>query len=75
MFGGVKLRNSNANRKGVPAKKREQRRKDAETRQAAYNKLTIDEKIAKLDAGGFTANKQRHKFLMQKVKAKATAKG
>ena len=37
-------------------------REEGKARQEAYNKLTIAEKIAKLDAGGFTAKRQRAKF-------------
>lgn len=53
----------NSRRKGVPAMRKEQRRKDGEVRQAAYNKLTTAEKIAKLDAGGHAATKQRARLL------------
>lgn len=39
-----------------------QRRKFAEERQAAYDKLSKEQKIAKLDAGRFVATKQRAKL-------------
>ena len=39
------------------------RRKAAEERQAAYDKLTIEQKIKRLDDGGFVAAKQRAKLL------------
>jgi len=38
---------------------RRNRRKDAEARQVEYEKLTTQQKLEKLDAGGFTATKQR----------------
>jgi hypothetical protein len=42
-----------------------ERRKLAEERQGAYNKLTIEQKLKKLDAGNFVAKKQRAKLLAQ----------
>lgn len=41
---------------------REQRQADAKTRQTAYKTLTVAQKLAKLDSGGFTATKQRAKL-------------
>lgn len=42
--------------------KKEQARKQAQERQAAYDALTVEQKLAKLDAGGFVATKQRAKL-------------
>jgi hypothetical protein len=39
--------------------RREEKRAAAEKRQVEYDKLTIAEKLAKLDMGSFTATKQR----------------
>jgi len=41
------------------------RRERAEQMQAEYNKLTPEEKLAKLDAGGHRAVKQRARLLKQ----------
>lgn len=46
-------------RKGIAAARKAEKRVKAETMQLSYSKLTIDEKIAKLDAGGYAAKKQR----------------
>lgn len=48
-------------RKNLPANI-ERRREDAKARQAEYNSLTIAQKLARLDAGGFVAKKQRAKL-------------
>lgn len=50
-----------------PWKSRQQaeRRAAAEERQAAYDSLTIEQKIAKLDAGKFRALKERAKLQKQ----------
>jgi hypothetical protein len=42
--------------------KRQQAREQAKERQKAYDALTIEQKLAKLDKGGFTATKQRAKL-------------
>lgn len=55
----------NSRRKGVPAQKLEMRRKEAQERQKAYDKLTTEQKLAKLDSGGFTASRQREKLVVQ----------
>jgi hypothetical protein len=50
---------------------KEVRRKAAEERQAKYNKLTTAEKLLRLDAGGFTATKERTKLagkLIEEIK-------
>ncbi len=60
----------NSRRKNMPAQWKAQRRKEAEERQAAYDKLTIDQKIDKLNAGGFAATKQRKKLYAQKENQK-----
>ncbi len=41
---------------------KDQRREEGKVRQAAYSLLTVQEKLAKLDAGGFAATRQRAKF-------------
>ena len=46
-------------------KVKEERRKQAESRQAKYDKLTIAQKIQKLDANGHVATKQRARLLKQ----------
>lgn len=47
---------------GMTKKMREERRLQAETRNAEFAKLTPEQKLAKLDAGGFAAKKQRAKI-------------
>jgi len=42
-----------------------QRRADAEARQVAYDKLTVEQKLARLDAGNFVATKQRARLEAQ----------
>ena|SRR6266545_1854885 len=42
---------------------RKHRQDEAKARQAAYDALTTEQKIAKLDAGGYAAVKQRIKLL------------
>lgn len=49
-------------KKGIARAMLQAKRDEAKTRQAEYNKLTTAEKIAKLDAGGFVAKKQRAKL-------------
>jgi len=49
-------------KRGIDEQQKAQRKLEAETRQAEYNKLTPQEKLARLDAGGFTASKQRAKL-------------
>lgn len=51
--------------KGILKQAKAQRKLEAEQRQAEYNKLTPQQKLAKLDAGGFTATKERAKLLAQ----------
>jgi len=41
------------------------RREEAEKRNSAYNKLTIQQKLAKLDMNGYAATKQRFKLNSQ----------
>jgi hypothetical protein len=57
-------------KKGFLQAAKEKRRKDAEARQAAYNLLTFEQKLAKLDAGGHKATKQRYKLLMKSIALK-----
>lgn len=43
-------------------KKRELRQQEAAERQEARNKRTPEQQLAKLDAGGYTAHKEREKL-------------
>lgn len=52
----------NSRKKGIPAQKLEQRQVEARERQDSYSKLTVAQKVARLDAGNFTASKQRSKL-------------
>ena len=61
----------NSRRKGVPAAWKAQRQAEAKVRQEAYDKLTPQQKLAKLDAGGFAASKQRAKLAAQIAAEKA----
>lgn len=56
-------------KKGIAAMYKEKLRTEAEARQAKYKLLTVEQKIAKLDAGGFTASKQRYKFILEQTAA------
>lgn len=47
---------------GITKTQREERRKVAEERNAQYAAMTTEQKLAKLDAGGFAAKKQRAKL-------------
>jgi hypothetical protein len=47
----------------------EKRQTEAKERQEAYNKLTVEQKLAKLDKGNFTATRQRAKLKKQLTKA------
>lgn len=51
--------------KGILNQAQAQRKLEAETRQAEYNKLTPQQKLDLLDAGGFAAKKQRAKLQAQ----------
>ena len=46
-------------RKGIAAAAKLAKRERAEKRQLEYSKLTLAQKLAKLDAGGYAAKKQR----------------
>lgn len=59
-------------KKGILASYRDTKRKQAAERQAVHNALTTEQKIAKLDAGGFTASKERKKLLLKQVVEKRT---
>jgi len=50
------------------------RRATAEARNAEYNKLTVQQKLDKLDNLGWTATRQRTKLNAQLTVAKETAK-
>ena len=52
----------NSRRRGMPKQWKDERRAAAEARQTAYNKLTVKQKLDKLDAGGYKATKQRGKL-------------
>lgn len=64
----------NSKRRGIPAQEHDKRRLEAYERQDAYDKLTVAQKIAKLDAGGFTATKQRAKLQAALKKGDKNAK-
>ena len=49
-------------KKGIAASMLDAKRASAVARQTEYSKLTVSQKIAKLDAGGFHAKKQRAKL-------------
>jgi hypothetical protein len=49
--------------KGITRARKDDRRREAEVRQGAHDQLTTEAKIAKLDAGGFRALKQRRRLL------------
>lgn len=54
-------------------KQRNERKEEAKTRKTAYGKLTIDQKIEKLDVKfgkGIGAKKARKKLLLAKQKSK-----
>jgi hypothetical protein len=55
----------NSRRKGIPAQKKAARRAEAEIRAAEYAKLTPKQKLAKLDSGGFRAEKQRSRLVLE----------
>lgn len=55
-------------KKGIAAQAKERKRLEAELRQAAYNTLTPEQKMAKLEAGGFTASKQMYKLILARTK-------
>lgn len=50
---------------GWTMKSTEQKRREGETRNAEYRKLSTREKIKRLDAGGYVAKKQRAKLVKQ----------
>lgn len=54
-------------KKGLGAAHKDALRTEAKTRQSEYDKLTLEQKVARLDAGGFTATKQRAKLAAQLV--------
>lgn len=58
----------NNRKSGALAAHKQTLRADALGRQAAYDALTVDQKIAALEANGFTATKQRAKLIAQKGK-------
>lgn len=64
---------NNSNKKGVPEQLKAARRTEAEARNAEYAKLTPAQKLAKLDAGGFAATKQRAKLVLQIADIKGDA--
>jgi Spy/CpxP family protein refolding chaperone len=58
---------NNSNKKGIPDQLKAARRAEAEARNAEYAKLTPEQKLARLDAGGFRAEKQRTQLICQIV--------
>jgi hypothetical protein len=54
--------------KGVLRQWKQEKKDEAIVRQEAYNKLTIEQKLVKLDVGDFKAVKQRRKLLEQQMK-------
>lgn len=52
-------------KKGIAAEYKAMKRTEAQARDAANAKLTPQQKLAKLDAGGFTATKQRARLQKQ----------
>lgn len=48
--------------KGIAKDKKQKRRDEARSRQAAYNELTTKGKLGQLDAGKFRAVKQRRRL-------------
>jgi len=69
---GVK---DNSRKKGVLTQEATRRREEAQIRQSEYNKLTPEQKLAKLDAGGFRAERQRAKLTQQIEAAKQPLQG
>lgn len=67
MFTNIKGVKDNSRRKGIRAAKKDKRRKEAIARQAAYNKLTLEQKLTKLDEGKFLANRQRKRLILTSV--------
>jgi hypothetical protein len=51
--------------------RREARQKEATHRKTAYEGLTVAQKLAKLDQGGFTAKKQRERLAKPTASEKA----
>lgn len=58
---------NNSRKTGWAADRVTTRRTEALARQAAYDLLSVDQKIAKLDAGGFAAVKQRNRLAYSKI--------
>lgn len=61
-------------KKGIANAAKEQKRKEAEVRQECYRLMTPEQKVARLDAGGFTATKERYKIILEQVKLKMNKK-
>ena len=55
-------RNMAAKNKGIARKRKDERRAEGEARQAAYDKLTNREKLARMNAAGHHALRQRLKI-------------
>lgn len=60
---GAKRGNRKNHKKGIAAQALDRKRVEAKLRQDEYDKLTVTQKIAKLDAGGYNATKQRTKLM------------
>jgi hypothetical protein len=59
----LKKKRQNYNKTGAAKQRKEEKQKEALMRQESYSKLTVEQKVAKLDAGNFSAKKQRKKLL------------
>jgi hypothetical protein len=60
-------------------KSMKQKQNEAKARQEAHNKLSVRQQLDKLDAGGFTAKRERSRLnvilsTMEQVKAEGAAK-
>lgn len=69
----VKGTRHNANthyKSGVKAQLRKERREGAKLREVAYSNLSPAERLARLDAGGFKAQRQRDRIQAQQKAAK-----
>lgn len=58
-----RMKNRDSNRQ-----RRDDRKIQAKIRQEAYDRLSVEEKILKLDVGGFAAKKQRARLQKQAAK-------
>jgi hypothetical protein len=59
---GSKRGSRRNHKKGISLALKDLKRSEALARQETYNKLTITQKLSKLDSGGYHAKKQRAKL-------------